>query len=403
MFGWEFPPFHSGGLGTACYGLTKALSKKNIDVIFVMPRAPDVSKAEFVKIISADDLSRIKIWDIVSPLSAYMTQEEYYRKILSFGKGGSSGMYSQNLFEEVYKYALKAKAIAAKEEHDVIHAHDWLTFKAGIEAKKVSSKPLVVHVHATEFDRTGGNNLNQSVYDIEREGMHAADKIIAVSEFTKRKIVEHYDISSDKVVVVHNAVEFDQEEAQNEEDFGIKKHDKIVLFLGRITIQKGPDYFLYAAKKILDYDENVRFIIAGSGDMQPFIIEKSAELGISDKVLFAGFLRGKDIDRAYKMADVYVMPSVSEPFGITPLEAMRNNTPVIISKQSGVSEVIKHCLKVDFWDVDELANKIISVLKYNNLKEALKENAYSEVKKFSWMEPAEKCIDVYAKAGGSQW
>jgi glycosyltransferase involved in cell wall biosynthesis len=254
-------------------------------------------------------------------------------------------------------------------------------------------------VHATEFDRTGGNGVNQVVYNLERQGMHLADSIIAVSNFTKNKIVEHYGINPDKVQVVYNAIEFNGNHFSHEH-FGIKKGNKVVLFMGRITLQKGPDYFLYAAKRVLEVDPNVRFIIAGSGDMATRMIEKAAELGIADKVLFAGFLRGPDIDKAYQMADLFVMPSVSEPFGLTPLEAMRNKTPVLISKQSGVSEVINNCLKVDFWDIDKMANQIIGTLKYQEAHDSLRENGFCEVQKFNWDEPARKCIDIYRKVLG---
>jgi glycosyltransferase involved in cell wall biosynthesis len=324
-----------------------------------------------------------------------MTSEEYDQEVLQQTEGkGAPKIYGKNLFQEVERYAKKAELIAQSEDYDVIHAHDWMTYKAGMRAKMISKKPLVVHVHATEFDRTGGLGVNQAVYDIEREGMHAADAIVAVSKFTKDKIVEHYGVTPDKIHVVHNAVE------QRDINELKKKGDKIVLFLGRITLQKGPDYFLYAAKRALEADPHIKFVIAGKGDMSPFIIEKAAELGISDKILFAGFLRGPDIDRAYRMADLYVMPSVSEPFGITPLESMSNGTPVLISKQSGVSEVISNCLKVDFWDVDDIANKMVSVLRYDILQESLTENGHFEVKKFNWDDSARKCISVYNKVKG---
>jgi glycosyltransferase involved in cell wall biosynthesis len=393
MFGWEFPPYNSGGLGTACYGLTKGLANQGIDVTFVIPRAPDCANAEHVKLLVANNLKNVRVKVVNSALVAYIGSEDYKEMLKSIPSKEGRDIYGKNLFDEVYRYSQKARLIAQNEEFDVIHAHDWLTYRAGIEAKRVSGKPLVIHVHATEFDRTGGNGVHQYVYDVEREGMLAADKIIAVSNFTKNKIVQHYGVNPEKIEVVHNAVEFND---YNEEiEFGIKKKDRVVLFLGRITLQKGPDYFLYAAKKVLELEKNVLFIIAGSGDMEAFIIEKAAELGIADKVLFTGFLRGKEIDRAYRMADLYVMPSVSEPFGITPLEAMRNGTPVIISKQSGVSEVITHCLKVDFWDVNELASKIIGVLWYNEVGQSLKENGLKEVRKFDWNEPSRRCIGVY--------
>jgi len=395
MFGWEFPPYSSGGLGTACHGLTKGLHNHGVEVLFVIPSCPGEIHSENARIIVADDLKGVKLIAFDSPLCAYMTSAEYKNALLK-GKAskGKSSMYGSSLFEEVYRYSEFAKEIARMEGFDVIHAHDWLTYMAGLNARKVSGKPLVVHVHATEFDRSP--SPNPAVYNIEREGMHEADVIIAVSNYTKNKIVEHYGVPPDKIRVVHNAVEFSNEDSHFESPF--KDNDKIVLFLGRLTFQKGPDHFLYAAKRVLEVERNVKFVIAGSGDMERFIIEKAAELGLANHVLFTGFLKGRDVDKAYKMADLYVVPSVSEPFGITPLEAMRNGTPVLISKQSGVSEVISHCLKADFWDRDEMANKIIAVLRYGELHHELSRNGFSEVRRFNWDEPAQKCMDVYNEA-----
>ncbi|MEE9525184.1 MAG: glycosyltransferase family 4 protein [Candidatus Woesearchaeota archaeon] len=404
MFGWEFPPYNSGGLGTACYGLTKGLKNQGAGVTFVLPVSNPEMKAEFVKLVSADVRKGMKKIGINSMIRGYMTSEEYSKEysqaVLKYGKKKNIPLYGTGLFEEVKRYAVKAGIIAEGESFDVIHAHDWMTYQAGIHAKKKSGKPLVIHVHATEFDRTGGNP-NQYVYDIEKQGMKEADEIIAVSKWTKDKIVKHYEIPEEKIHVVHNAVEFNDHKFE-EETFKIKETDKIVLFLGRITIQKGPDYFLYAAKKALEFDPNIKFIVAGSGDMEQFMIEKAAEFGIADKVLFTGFLRGQEIDKAYQMADLYVMPSVSEPFGITPLEAMRNNTPVLISKQSGVSEVVSHCLKVDFWDIDQIVNKMLGVLKYKELSDTLKHHGSLEVKKFDWNNPAKECMDVYRKMMGDK-
>ena len=382
MFGWEFPPISSGGLGTACYGLTKGLSRK-ADITLVLPYVHSSMDKSFMKIVSA---LRIKVEQVDTIIRPYMTAEMYTKKYYQMPE---NSIYGADLFSEVERYSNTASKIALRESHDVIHCHDWMTYGAGVKAKRASGKPLVLHVHATEFDRTGGN-VNPRVYDLERKGMEEADAIITVSQYTKNMVMQHYGISGSKIYVVHNAVE----NPGSAERISVSGR-KIVLFLGRLTLQKGPEYFLYAAKRALEKEPDAIFIMAGSGDMQHFLIEKAAELGIADKVLFSGFLEGEDIRKAYKMADVYVMPSVSEPFGIAPLEAMIQGTPVIISKTSGVSEVIKHCLKVDFWDIDELANKILSVLKYSTLKDELSFMGKKEARKFSWNDSADKCIEVY--------
>ncbi len=394
MLGWEFPPYHSGGLGTACYGLTKGLSSEGVKVTFVLPSLQENIDSEFVRLIGAN----IRFKTIDSPLSGYMTTASY-RQTVTEKAPVKQALYGRDLMEEVGRFSERVKHIAKKESFDVIHAHDWLTYKAGINAKKVSNKPLVVHVHATEFDRCASDHINQQVYDIEREGMHAADSIITVSNFTKSQVVEHYGVDPSKIQVVHNAVDL------KEDSFGrgssqFSKTDKIVLFLGRITIQKGPEHFLWTAKRVLEKMPDVKFVVAGSGDMERYMIEKSAEMGISRNMMFTGFLRGSDIDHAYRMADVYVMPSISEPFGITPLEAMMHGTPTIISKQSGVSEVVSHSLKVDFWDIDEMANKILAILSYPGLSETMRENGYQEVRKFDWRVPAKKCVEVYNRVSG---
>ncbi len=391
MFGWEFPPLNSGGLGVACYGLTKSLSAKGASVTFVVPKAVEADYG-FLKLIAAN-LGKVKLRGIKSIIHGYVTSEEYSQKLLNLkGSEAQQKIYGENLMEEVERYSKKAAEIAGEEPHEVIHAHDWLTFKAGMAAKRASGKPLVVHVHSTEFDRTGGNGVNQHVYEIERAGMHAADAIIAVSNYTKGKIVRHYGIPPEKVHVVHNAIDPESLPSQHP-----KNHGKVVLYLGRITLQKGPDYFIDAAKKVLEQEPDARFIIAGSGDMERAVIEKAAALGISDKVLFTGFLREEELERAYASADLYVMPSVSEPFGLTSLEAASSRTPVLLSRQSGVSEVFANCLKVDFWDTEQMANKMISVLRHKELKEALAENAYHEVSRMSWEKPASMCMNLYER------
>lgn len=386
MFGWELPPFNSGGLGVACYGLSKALSK-NVDILFVLPRKMDVD-VNFAKVLFANN---IKITTIDSPLMPYMTSGEYSRLETD------ETIYGRNLFEEVKRYALEARKIAQREKFDIIHAHDWLSFEAGMAAKEVSNKPLVVQLHSTEYDRCGGLNLNQAVYEIEKKGMENADKVIGVSNLTKSIIEEHYGIPSEKVFAVHNRINADEyNDEVDDRIFQIKKDGKkIVLFAGRITLQKGPEYFLQVAKKALDYDKNILFIMAGSGDMEYKIMNDAAVMGISDKVLFTGFLRGKELTHIFSLADVFVMPSVSEPFGIAALESIVHGTPVIVSKQSGVSEVVQNALKVDFWDVDEMTNKILSVLNHSSLKETLSENGKNEVGIFSWDQAANECLRLY--------
>lgn len=375
----------------ACQGLSRALSESGVEVIFVLPKK--VSTDESFRFVFADNVF-ITVRTVDALLTPYVTSEQYGSVVRQMG----STIYGNNLFEEVMRYAMRAKDIALKEEFDVIHAHDWLSFPAGIEAKRVTGKPLVVHVHATEFDR-GGGGINQEVYTVEKAGMDAADKVITVSDFTKNLVMEHYGIPAEKISVVHNGIESKDYPAKNEDDFGIealkKAGYKIVLFVGRLTLQKGPDYFLYAAKRILEYNPKTMFVIAGSGDMEGKIMQMAAELNLSKNILFVGFLRGESLSRVYHSADVFVMPSVSEPFGITPLESLLHGTPVIMSKQSGASEVILHAMKMDFWDVDEMADKVLSVIEHPCLKQEMSKNGTVEVTSCSWDKAASKLHSVY--------
>ncbi len=392
MFGWEFPPFHSGGLGVACEGLAKALALQGVQVIFVLPKKLNC-KHPFLKIIFADENLEVKA--INSILKPYITSTSYKEMA---EKIGLKNFYASDFFNEVLRYGHNAQKIAKKENFDIVHAHDWLSFPAGIAAKNISGKPLVVHIHATEFDRTG-SNPNPVVYAIEKIGMEKADVIVAVSNYTKNKIIENYGIDEAKIKVVHNAVDngfFSQNIASPNELMDLKKAGKkIVLFVGRITLQKGPDYLLRAAQKVLQINPNVIFIVAGSGDMERQIIEETVALGISDKFLFAGFLQGEDLKKVYLAADLFVMPSVSEPFGLTALESVSLGTPILISKQSGIAEVIKNALKVDFWDIDEMANKILACLNYPVLNSTLQEESQKELTKLSWEKSAQKCLDIY--------
>jgi len=390
MFGWELPPHNSGGLGVACYNLAKALSAKNIGVLFVLPRKIAVSAA--FPVVFAD--ITIDVVPIASLLSPYLDSAGYEMFLHEEGHGA---LYGRNLYEEVLRYGREAGRIAKRETFDVIHAHDWLSFPAGVAAKRVSQKPLVVHIHATEFDRTGGACVDQRVYDIERWGMEQADAVIAVSQFTKNIIVERYGIAPEKVSVVHNAIE---EGMMFQGDAAFSFPGKsIVLFVGRMTLQKGPDYFVAAAKKVLKEDTNVMFVMAGDGDMYHRVVERAAELGMSDHFVFAGFLRGEALARLYRSADLFVMPSVSEPFGLTALEALQNHAPTLISKQAGVGELLSHCLKVDFWDIHEMAAKILAVVRYKELRQCLSEYGHQEALQCTWEISADRCIDVYHRLG----
>ena len=416
MLGWEFPPFISGGLGTACYGLTKAMDQMGIKVTFVLPKMVNHEYSTHVKLMNPgsltpstcfkiDKLKNVTFKAVNSPIQPYSTPTSYQRQMEdylmqkhSLGKGefiapSIGGIdYNGDMYTEVHRYAKIVAELARQEEFDIIHAHDWMTFPAAIRAAQIIGKPLIVHVHSTEFDRSG-ENVNQMIYDIEKAGMEQADKVLAVSCLTKNIIISRYGISGDKVEVVHNGVE--RNGTWDTGDVEIENDEKIVLFMGRITMQKGPEYFLQAAQKVLEVMDNVKFVMAGSGDLMHKAVEMAAELGIGNKVFFTGFLRGEDVQKIYKMADLFVMPSVSEPFGLVPLEALDNDVPVIISKQSGVSEVLTHALKVDFWDINEMANKIIAVLRYPPLKITLQNHGNFEVRKLKWKDSAEKCVRVY--------
>ncbi|MFJ1426254.1 glycosyltransferase family 4 protein [Capnocytophaga canimorsus] len=420
MFGWEFPPHISGGLGTACYGIAKGLAKHNVNVLFVMPKAGGDEDSSVAQIINASDVEmlqnmenieefwkNINFMEIGSNLVPYLDPETFAREREAYLKTGEnketisfrnkfqfSGKYGANLMEEVYRYALVAGTVAKNHQFDVIHAHDWLTYSAGIVAKKLSGKPLVVHVHATEYDRGGEHNRNTLVYDIEKRGMEAADVVVTVSNWTRNIVVEKYGINPEKVITVHNAVDFSAETTEKEER-GVK--EKIVTFLGRITLQKGPEYFVEAAAKVLKRTPNVRFVMAGSGEKMNPLVRRVAQLGIGTKFHFTGFLKGGEVQRMFRYSDVYVMPSVSEPFGISPLEAMRSGVPTIISKQSGVAEVLDHAIKVDYWDIDALADAIHGILSYPTLAEYMSREGYGEVNQLKWENASLKLKTIYEK------
>jgi len=438
MLGWEFPPHISGGLGTACHGLTKGLDALGVDVLFVLPTAVPVGEPSHVTFRSPADavsagvlegeeeVSTVsehvelhKVSAVLSPYGTPETHDRAVRRLISKSQkvakargdaagtteapqmpplpagtfvGGMGANYEGDLMGQVAHYARLAVEIARREEFDVIHAHDWMTYVAGQAVKAATGKPLVVQVHSTEFDRSG-QNVDQRIYDVERMGMHTADKVVCVSHLTRSIVLSRYAVPPDKVEVVYNAVSLP--ETREWEMKPIRQNEKIVLFLGRVTMQKGPEYFLQAARKVVDKFQDVRFVMAGSGDMISRCIREAADLKLGRYVTFTGFLRGHDVDRIFQMADLYVMPSVSEPFGIAPLEALSHNVPVIISKQSGVSEILTHALKVDFWDTSEMANKILAVLRHPPLQKALRHHGQIEMRKLSWRDSAKRLLEIY--------
>ena len=411
MFGWEFPPHILGGLGTASYGLTKGMWEcGNMDITFVIPRPHGDEEKHFANIIGTSQIPvawRDVSWDYVDQrIGKVMSPELYFRlrdhiyadfnymRTNDLGCIEFSGRYPDNLLEEINNYSICAGVIARTIDCDIIHSHDWLTYPAGIHAKQVTGKPLVIHVHATDFDRSRGN-VNPTVFGIEKDGMEHADHIITVSNLTRQTVIEKYGIDPAKVTTVHNAVTPLSEELLNVQVQ--KPKEKVVTFLGRITMQKGPEYFVEAAAKVLRNQHNVRFVMAGSGDMMDKMIHLAAERGISDRFHFPGFQKGKQVYEMLKASDVYIMPSVSEPFGISPLEAMQMGVPSIISKQSGCAEILDNVIKTDYWDIDAMADAIHSIVSYPAMYQQLREDGLNEVNQITWDKAGQKVIDIYNK------
>lgn len=410
MFGWEFPPHILGGLGTASYGMTKGMAKQeDMEIIFVMPKPSGDEDRSFMKIIGTNNTP--VVWKDVpwetakARFEKFMDPEEYYRlrdhiyadfnymHTNDMGCIEFSGRYPNNILEETNNYSIVAGVIARAYEYDVIHSHDWLTYPAGLHAKSVSGKPMVIHVHATEFDRSRGKP-NPIVYGIEKDGMDNCDHIICVSEHTRRVVIENYHQPHWKVTAVHNAVEpLSPEIEAIERNSGVP--EKVVTFLGRITMQKGPEFFVDAATQVIRKTDHIRFVMAGSGDMMDQMIRLVADRGIAHKFHFTGFLRGKQVYEMLKSSDVYVMPSVSEPFGISPLEAMQCNVPSIISYQSGCSEILHNVIKTDYWDVDSMADAIYSICTYPAMAEHLKVEGKKEVDNIKWEDAGRKVRQIY--------
>ena len=399
MFGWEFPPHILGGLGTASYGLTKGMSQQDdLEITFCIPKPWGDEDQSFLRIIGMNSTPvvwRNVGWDYVKGrVGSYMDPQLFYDlrdhiyadfNYLNTNDLGCiefSGRYPDNLHEEINNYSIVAGVVARQQEFDIIHSHDWLTYPAGIHAKQVSGKPLVIHVHATDFDRSRGN-VNPTVYAIEKNGMDNADHIMCVSELTRQTVIHKYFQDPKKVSTVHNAVSPLSQEIQ---DIVPQKNpsEKVVTFLGRITMQKGPEYFVEAAAMVLHRTRNVRFVMAGSGDMMDQMIRLAAARNISDRFHFTGFMKGKQVYEVLKASDVYVMPSVSEPFGISPLEAMQCGVPSIISKQSGCAEILDYAIKVDYWDIEALADAMYSIITYPAMHEFLKVEGKKEVDNIKW-------------------
>ena len=409
MFGWEFPPHILGGLGTASYGLAKGMhANGDMEITFVIPKPQGDEEKGFANIIGAcdtpvawRDVSReyveSRIGKVMAPelyfaLRDHIYADFNYMKLNDLGCIEFSGRYPDNILEEINNYSIVAGVIARTVPFDVIHSHDWLTYPAGIHAKNVTGKPLVIHVHASEFDRSRGKP-NPNVFAIEKDGMENADHIITVSDLTRRTVIEKYGIDPAKVTTVHNAVI-----PLSDELLALKRQprkDKVVTFLGRITMQKGPEYFVEAAAKVLKKNRNVRFVMAGGGDMEADMIRLAAKRDIADRFHFTGFLRGKEVYQMFRDSDVYVMPSVSEPFGISPLEAMEMGVPSIISHQSGCAEILNNVIKTDYWDIDAMADAIHSIISYPALYETLRDQGIEEIKGITWEKAGRKVIDIY--------
>jgi len=432
MFTWEFPPLISGGLGTACYGIVKGLLKQGVFVDLVLPTKEEVyfpmrkesdvndlpikfispqKEIEFTNTVFKNHTERFQFVGVSSIPESYISLKEIqtfstyfknftekfeYKSKIPFQNILNNIMGHENIFEKVKEFTFRAQRYAQTLDYDIIHAHDWLCYPAGIVAKTVSGKKLVCHIHATEFDRAGGAG-DIRIHNIEYSGMTEADSVIAVSRYTAEMVISRYLIDTAKISVVHNAHNIDCREFKNKKRLF---KDPVILFLGRITIQKGPDYFLEAARIILAKYPKVRFVMAGAGDMEKKIVHKSAKYRLKNRFLFTGFLNGSHVAEMFANSDIYVLSSVSEPFGIAPLEAMSYSLATIISKQSGVAEVIQNAIKVDFWDVKLLAEKIIELIENPDYRKKLGEDGRREVELIKWDKACTEIIEVYEKTIG---
>ena len=396
MLGWELPPHNSGGLGVACYHLSKALALQGASIDFVVPYSAKHENVDFMKIHNATKLS---------PLDRY-GMGAYDSKFAIDSLPGSELADVKDIRGVQRQYTKYVERLVGRKKFDAIHAHDWLTMEAGIRAKQLTDAPLIVHVHATEFDRAGGNMGNPIVHEIEYQGLMVADRIIAVSNITKGIIVNKYGIPADKVEVMHNAIDVDSFNDGYQYDNrtyryleGLKSEGYTVISaVTRFTIQKGLEYLVRSVAKANQRYDRIALLLAGDGEQRDELIALASELGISDKIFFTGFVRGKQWRDAYSVSDIFVMSSVSEPFGLTALEAAHHDNALIITKQSGVAEVLNSIFTYDFWDVDRLADQIVGIATSEALKQSLRENVTHEYAVMSWNDVAKKCMNTYSSS-----
>lgn len=394
MLGWELPPHNSGGLGVACLNLARALSKDGADIDFVVPYEAEHPNTEFMHVLSAMKLDPLYRYGI-GAYDSLLVEEEVI-PTADVSKMISIRDVQRNYCAFVEKYLMDFKP-------DIAHAHDWLTFEAGVLAKKNFGIPLVAHVHATEYDRSGMNGGNPVVHAIEREGLLLADKILAVSQATRRIIHEKYDIPLDKIEVVYNSLDEDflkSAYTYDNQDFRYIEEMKklgytVISTVGRFTIQKGLANLMRAAARALQKEPKLLFVFAGDGEQRQELVEMSAKLGIASNVMFTGFVRGKQLRDIYQVSDVFVMSSISEPFGLTALEAAHHGDVLILTKQSGVAEVLRSAMEYDFWDETKLADEIVAIARSEGLKHTLQRGIHNEYRNISWDNVAEKIISVY--------
>lgn len=399
MLGWELPPHNSGGLGVACYHLSKALALKGASIDFVVPYEADHPNTEFMTVHGASKLGPLHKYGLMGAYDSKYLRQIGLKEVEASDLNDMRGVQK--------RYVQFVEQLVETKRPEVIHAHDWLTMEAGIRAKELTGAPLVVHVHATEFDRSGEHAGNPLVHEIEYQGLLMADHIMAVSQITKDIIVSQYDIPEDKVEVVYNAISIDdlsnyEYDRRTYSYLESLKHEgyTVVATVTRLTVQKGLTHLMRAAARACQKHHKLVFLFAGDGEQRDELVQLSADLGISDKVFFAGFVRGKQWRDAYNVADIFVMSSVSEPFGLTALEAAHYDNALIITRQSGVGEILNSIFRYDYWDEDALADQLVGIAASKSLMHELKANVKQEYGRISWQTVADKCLRSYNRVVG---